>query len=324
MKNLALPIIITAFTIISCNKNNTKKGEIIPETNTETAVATEKLEGFDLMKTNCYACHNPTTPEPERVAPPMIAIKARYLAEGKTKEEFIAEIWNYVQKPDASKSKLPGAVQRYGLMPFQSFNKEDIEKIAAFMYDYKIPEPEWFKEHYKKQFNTEFNQSGKPIPASAKTKEEVAMDYALETKQLLGKNLQKKLKEDGAEKALEFCNIEAIPLTKSVSDKYQVAIKRVSDQPRNASNLANAEELKIINQYKADLAAGKSLKGMMTSDHQFYMPITTNTMCLQCHGTVGKEVKNNVAAQIKKLYPNDKATGYQENQLRGIFSVTMK
>ncbi|UBB90394.1 DUF3365 domain-containing protein [Candidatus Kaistella beijingensis] len=324
MKNLYLGILFSATAIVSCNQQNGKKGEVIPEDNIVKLSESETLEGFGLMKTNCYACHNPVTPESERVAPPMIAIKARYLAQQKTKGEFIAEIWNYVQKPDSSKSKLPGAVQRYGLMPYQSFHQKDIEKIAAFIYDYKIPEPEWFKEHYKKQMNAEFNQNGKPIPASAKTKEEIAMDYALETKQLLGKNLQKKLKEEGAEKALEFCNVEAIPLTKSVSDKYKVAIKRVSDQPRNPRNLANAEELKIINKYKADLVAGKSVKGMMLNDHQFYMPITTNTMCLQCHGTVGKEIKPNVAAEIKKLYPKDKATGYQENQLRGIFSVTMK
>nr|WP_321540500.1 DUF6132 family protein [Flavobacterium piscinae] len=54
---------------------------------------------------------------------------------------------------------------------------------------------------------------------------------------------------------------------------------------------------------------------------QFYYPIETNTMCLQCHG---KQIKPEVQRQILKLYPNDLAFGYGENEVRGIWSITFE
>jgi hypothetical protein len=55
---------------------------------------------------------------------------------------------------------------------------------------------------------------------------------------------------------------------------------------------------------------------------KFYYPIKTNSMCLQCHGNPASDIKPLTLAQIDKLYPNDLATGYSENQVRGIWSIT--
>ena len=52
----------------------------------------------------------------------------------------------------------------------------------------------------------------------------------------------------------------------------------------------------------------------------FYAPITTNSMCLQCHGSE-KDIKPATLAKIKSLYPNDKAIGYQENEMRGLMVI---
>ena len=41
-------------------------------------------------------------------------------------------------------------------------------------------------------------------------------------------------------------------------------------------------------------------------------------MCLKCHG---KDIEPNVSALILKLYPNDLAVGYDENEVRGIWSI---
>jgi hypothetical protein len=43
-------------------------------------------------------------------------------------------------------------------------------------------------------------------------------------------NLTQKISEKGAENALEFCNVNAIPLTKQLEDQHNVMIKRVSDK----------------------------------------------------------------------------------------------
>ncbi|GGP02470.1 hypothetical protein GCM10010992_06980 [Cloacibacterium rupense] len=148
-----------------------------------------------------------------------------------------------------------------------------------------------------------------------------SLNFALETKELLGKNLQEKIKEGGAENALNFCNINAIPLTKSISDKYKTNIKRVSDQPRNQLNTASEKEKKHINLFKERIAKGEELKPELV-DNQLYVPIVTNAMCLQCHGNI-EDNNPLLAAKIKKLYPEDKATGYSENQVRGIFVVDL-
>lgn len=43
-------------------------------------------------------------------------------------------------------------------------------------------------------------------------------------------------------------------------------------------------------------------------------------MCLQCHGSE-KDIKPETLAKIKSLYPNDKAIGYQENEMRGLMVI---
>ena len=151
---------------------------------------------------------------------------------------------------------------------------------------------------------------------------EILKNYATEAQQLLGSQLKQKIAEGGPENALEFCNINAIPLTDSISKKYTVTIKRVSDQYRNPDNAANPQEIAVITTYKAMLAAGKMPEGLL-KDGYYYSPIVTNAMCLQCHGTPGKEMTEQTHKKIKSLYPQDKATGYGVDELRGIFSIAV-
>ena len=54
----------------------------------------------------------------------------------------------------------------------------------------------------------------------------------------------------------------------------------------------------------------------------FYYPIVTNGMCLQCHGEPNKEIDEATLAQLNNLYPDDKAKGYAMNQVRGIWSIS--
>ena len=52
-------------------------------------------------------------------------------------------------------------------------------------------------------------------------------------------------------------------LTQQLEDQHNVMIKRVSDKNRNSDNTANAAELKIIEQFKAQLAKKEELKATM-------------------------------------------------------------
>ena len=47
--------------------------------------------------------------------------------------------------------------------------------------------------------------------------------------------------------------------------------------------------------------------------------IPTGGLCLQCHGTA---IAPKLAEKLSELYPEDKATGYSEGEIRGAFVVT--
>jgi len=325
MKKLVTLLIV--FIIVSCQKK-TELQSISREVS-----QTEALEVQKLLQTHCYVCHNPTIPDSlGRIAPPMVAVKARYLMDHTTKEEFVNHIVQFVENPTEENAIMYGAVNRFKVMPKQVFPEGVVERIANYMFDYQIEEPSWFKEHWESSGNGQGRRKGKGewiqpgkklvVDEKPKTLDEIGLDYALATKAVLGKNLMGAIQSKGTLYAMEFCNLKAIPLTDSMSTYYNAKIKRVSDKNRNPNNKANAEELKYIEQFKADFATKKESKPVVidkVNQVQFYYPIPTNTMCLQCHGT---QIKPEVSKQILKLYPNDLAVGYNENEIRGIWSIT--
>ncbi len=54
--------------------------------------------------------------------------------------------------------------------------------------------------------------------------------------------------------------------------------------------------------------------------YSYYKPIYTKRLCLKCHGDM-QTLASGVYKQVKKHYPTDKATGYKEGDLRGMFVV---
>ena len=149
---------------------------------------------------------------------------------------------------------------------------------------------------------------------------------AIQTKSSLANYLISSISEKGSEGAVEFCNIKAIPITDSMSVVLGAKIKRVSDLPRNPANKANEAELAYIKKWKESNGSGEQklpivseINGKMVG----YYPIVNNQMCLQCHGKAYKDINDATLNKINKLYPNDQATGYLENELRGIFVVEM-
>jgi hypothetical protein len=280
-------------------------------------------EAHQLMVTHCYLCHSPIASEHEgRIAPPMVAIKAHYQKETDSREDFILGVIAYVNYPLKAVSKIPNSENRFGKMPYQQFPEGVVEKIAMYLYDYQIQEPHWFASYWQAHHGS-WEQTGLILDESdtPMTHEELGLEYALSTKAVLGKNLMGAIQTKGTMAALEFCNIQAIPLTDSMAVKYNAQIKRVSDKNRNPNNAANAEELKYIQHFKNIIANRAEPDPVVLEKEnriQFYYPITTNSMCLQCHG---KNVAEDVRQQTLKLYPKDLAVDYDENEVRGIWSI---
>lgn len=339
MRNIILLIIVLL--VSSCKDSNdyTSKGLVVMIT------SFSDHPGKKLMETNCYACHNPATKHSERLAPPMIAIKTHYKSENITKEQFISDIQNWIEKPSEAKSKMPGAIRNFGLMPYTPYPEKTIEQIADYIYESNIDQPDWFQDHFNKRRGNgkaramkrgsgrghgEGKGKGKrmrhrEMSDSIINYKELGLKYALSTKAVLAKNLMGAIQNKGTKEAVTFCNERAYSLTDSMSKVHNAHIKRVSDKPRNQNNKANSQELSHIETFKEMVSNQLEVKPIVNEDDskvQFYYPIVTNSLCLQCHGTLNTELEPGTYKAIKGLYPNDKAIGYKVNQVRGIWSIS--
>ena len=320
--------LLTVLSIVSCNQ--AKKSDYSKKNSKEISTKEASIPpGKKLLKTKCFVCHNSSTPNDERVAPPMIAIKAHYIHENTSEEEFTNNFLNFVLNPTKEKAMMRGAVKRFGVMPYQKFEEEDLKKIADYLYNYQIEEPSWFKEHWESKQGKSYINTGKKVSniQSDKTPEEIGLEYAMETKKTLGKHLMRAIQKEGTLHALKFCNEQAYILTDSMATKFNASIKRVSDKSRNPNNTANEEELTIIEGYKKTVNNNKPIKPItkeLGNITKFYYPIVTNNMCLQCHGTPNSQIKPKTLKELTLLYPTDKAQGYDVNQVRGIWSITFK
>lgn len=154
---------------------------------------------------------------------------------------------------------------------------------------------------------------------------EKGLRYAMAVQATLGKTLQQKIKEEGTLGAIEFCNVNALAITDSLSREFGATISRITDRPRNPQNRATEEEMKYVEAYKEDLAEGHNAKGLVALQDDtihFYYPIVTNSLCLKCHGTPQSEITPEVYAKIQELYPEDRAIAYSSEQLRGLWKVS--
>lgn len=325
---------ILTFFFLSCN---TKKSEDYLIADVIKQDATQEHPGKKLMETNCYVCHSPSASHDERLGPPMIAIKKHYLNDGTTKQQFIDALQEWIKNPNEEDAKMFGAVKRFGVMPKQVFPEETINQIADYMFDYEIEQPEWFDAHFNEEKG---NHKGKGMGKGKGMRKQQAkvntetlpygergLNYALTTKAVLGKNLMRAIQKEGTIEALTFCNEKAYPLTDSMSVVHNATIKRVSDKPRNANNQASIKELNYINSFKNEIINNREPQPIVEQiDNQVnvYYPITTNSMCLQCHGKPNKDIDSKTLKALHRLYPNDKAIGYDINQVRGIWSIAFE
>ena len=159
--------------------------------------------------------------------------------------------------------------------------------------------------------------------------------YALKGKEIaeasfleLSIQLTDQMKAGGPAQAIPFCNQKAMPITNQLSEKFEATIKRTSNNLRNQQNTPSKRELEILDEFHKIKLEGKQLKPIVELDadnkKHFYAPIVLKANCLVCHGKVDETVSVKTDSIIKSLYPNDKATGYSDGDLRGIWSITFK
>jgi hypothetical protein len=132
----------------------------------------------------------------------------------------------------------------------------------------------------------------------------------------------------GPVSAIEVCNTRAMPITHEVAAENGLSISRVSLKNRNPANQANEWQTAVLEDFERQKAEGKSVDGLVWSEtvatgsgqeFRFMKAIPTGDVCLLCHGTA---ISPEVSKVLARLYPSDRATGYQAGEIRGAFVVT--
>ncbi|MBK8452386.1 MAG: DUF3365 domain-containing protein [Thiofilum sp.] len=169
----------------------------------------------------------------------------------------------------------------------------------------------------------------KPAPASSAAPDKAALtEQAKNAAQKLGGTLKGELEAamqaGGPIAALSICNLKAPEIAKAVSTESGMQVSRVSLKNRNpVMGQANEWQVQVLNDFEARKAKGETPDTLAYADivgneYRFMKAIPTASVCLACHGST---IAPDVSAKISELYPNDKAIGYKEGDIRGAFVV---
>jgi hypothetical protein len=146
-----------------------------------------------------------------------------------------------------------------------------------------------------------------------------------ETFMALSSELKNAIQDGGIPHALSFCNTAALPVTDSLAIMYNVDIKRVTMNSRNPLNEANAFEASLIETFSKLSVSDLSQVNMVVQDADgfpvYAQPIILADNCLQCHGSVEKDIAPEHLKLIRDLYPEGKAVDYKVGDLRGIWRI---
>lgn len=141
----------------------------------------------------------------------------------------------------------------------------------------------------------------------------------------LSGELAKAIADGGPVAAIPICSEKASRLMADVSAERKVSIVRLSDRPRNPKQAAEGADLAAIESFRAAINRGETPQPVTVEidggSTEVRLPITVSQpLCLQCHGSeseIAAETRNAILA----VYPDDKATGYRLNDLRGIWKI---
>lgn len=159
--------------------------------------------------------------------------------------------------------------------------------------------------------------------------EHSAREAASQLMQQIVGELKREFSLSGTLRSVVVCKYTAPEVSSAVSKRYGAQIRRVSLKVRNpALGMPDAWEQDRLLDFDRRVAQGEDPAGLEVSEvvsepsGQFYRylkAIPTGALCLNCHG----EAEHLTAATLAQLaveYPHDRATGYQEGQIRGAVS----
>jgi hypothetical protein len=154
-------------------------------------------------------------------------------------------------------------------------------------------------------------------------------EISKEAQEQLMNTLKEAIAEQGVSGAVKFCNTEALPILKEVSEKYGVEIRRASTRYRNPKDQPTSEEGAILEAYEysidQEMESGANIQKVQDGEVYLFTKaiIIPNALCLNCHGQPGEEINPETMETLKELYPEDKAVGHVVGGLRGMWSIKL-
>ncbi|MBS1270974.1 MAG: hypothetical protein MAGBODY4_00103 [Candidatus Marinimicrobia bacterium] len=144
--------------------------------------------------------------------------------------------------------------------------------------------------------------------------------------------LLKAVSDGGPANGIAVCRDTAQALTRSISAQLgdNILIKRTSSRIRNPKNRPDEYEEAALKYFRDVLTQSDSLppnyaqkiQHGSTVYYRYYKPMQVAGLCLNCHGDP-KSISPEVQTVLNEKYPHDAATGYQEDDFRGVISVTI-
>jgi hypothetical protein len=133
--------------------------------------------------------------------------------------------------------------------------------------------------------------------------------------QLSGR-LMEVMQSEGPAAAINVCSEEAATIAEAVGKEYGVAIGRTSFKLRNPAN-APRDWVKPFVEKRSDTPQHVQLDdGSLGA----LFPIHLKVTCLMCHGQPD-DILDAVKPRLAERYPDDQATGFELDNLRGWFWV---
>ncbi len=176
------------------------------------------------------------------------------------------------------------------------------------------------------------------VGLSAATPHSYAADYETELAasrktvqefmQSLKQELQAGMQDGGPVNAISVCNLTAPAIANTYSIRNGWDVGRTSLKLRNPANAPDAWERSVMESFEERKRAGEDLTTMEyhevtgkkgSQQFRYMKAIPTGKICLVCHG---EQVDSVTMTRIETLYPDDQATGFNEGDIRGAFTIT--
>jgi hypothetical protein len=134
----------------------------------------------------------------------------------------------------------------------------------------------------------------------------------------LSTRLMEAISTQGPQHAIAVCQKEAPKIAESVSQEHGLRIGRTGVRLRNTKNTAPSWATTMIDQRVEE----PTFVSLDNGGSAALLPIKLQGQCLMCHGPE-EQIAPVISQQIAKLYPDDRATGFREGDLRGWFWIEL-